>query len=493
MEHTNSPADNRRNSYWCHQCHREIQPLQTPDLTCPHCNGSFVEMIEAEDDPRAFENIAYGLGSHAGQPPTSSGPPHREPGQSPGFPAPDAVPDVLSQVLSQVFGMPTAGHSAPGPNEPTTIPGGFRVVYGSNIQPQQTSTSPSGQGDEPPRTSQTWGSPLDDGGHVFTASWSMGGPSSDQTSGDTNQQRPPVDFAAGDTLPNILAQLLNVMPGLTGNAMVGNPGDYVFGPRGLDDVITQLMEQQANMNRPRPASDEAISHLSKGKITSEELAESSECSICRDDYTPEDEVTRLPCKHFFHETCITHWLRTNGTCPICREPLEGETQSSSQDAPPSGSASGAAPSQSSGEGNQGDSSSQNAGTGGGFLSSLLFGSRNTNPPNGGTGEASQNSTTDTATNAAIGSGPTAPSTTTADQGSNNENVAPGVVPPLATLLRYLAAERDSHTASPSTTEANPTSNPTTSSGSQPSTSESRQTRSTHEEEDPIARMDDDVD
>ncbi|KAJ1643317.1 hypothetical protein IWQ61_010539, partial [Dispira simplex] len=450
--------------------------------------------IEAEDDPREFEDNAYGLGGHIGHPPASSGPPHRESGQLSGFPAPDAVPDVLGQMLSQVFGIATTGRSATGPNEPETIPGGFRVVYGNNVQSRQTSSSPPDQRDETPRISQTWGSPLGEGEHVFTASWSLGGPSSDQTPGDANQQRPPVDFAAGDTLPNILTQLLNVMPGLTGNAMVGNPGDYVFGPRGLDDVITQLMEQQANMNRPRPASDEAISQLSKGKITPEEMAESSECSICRDDYTPQDEVTRLPCKHFFHETCITHWLRTNGTCPICREPLEGETESSSQDAPPSGSASGAAPSQFTGEGNQDDSSSQNPGTAGGFLSSLLFGARNANPTAGDTGEAPQNSTTGTVTTAATGSDPNAPSTTsTSQEGANNGNVAPGVIPPLATLLRYLATERESHSTSSSTTRTNPTDNPTTPAGSQPSTSESRRTRSAQEEEDPISRMDDDVD
>jgi hypothetical protein len=37
-------------------------------------------------------------------------------------------------------------------------------------------------------------------------------------------------------------------PGLGGFGglfnMVGNPGDYVFGQGGLDDVITQMMEMQ---------------------------------------------------------------------------------------------------------------------------------------------------------------------------------------------------------------------------------------------------------
>lgn len=43
-------------------------------------------------------------------------------------------------------------------------------------------------------------------------------------------------------------------PGLGGFGglfnMVGNPGDYVFGQGGLDDVITQMMELQRYVPRP---------------------------------------------------------------------------------------------------------------------------------------------------------------------------------------------------------------------------------------------------
>lgn len=47
-------------------------------------------------------------------------------------------------------------------------------------------------------------------------------------------------------------------PGLGGFGglfnMVGNPGDYVFGQGGLDDVITQMMELQRYVPRPLPLS-----------------------------------------------------------------------------------------------------------------------------------------------------------------------------------------------------------------------------------------------
>jgi len=45
--------------------------------------------------------------------------------------------------------------------------------------------------------------------------------------------------------------------------------------------------------------------------------QNEECSICIDtDNTSEWSI--LPCGHKFHRECISKWLLTNQTCPICR-------------------------------------------------------------------------------------------------------------------------------------------------------------------------------
>lgn len=45
------------------------------------------------------------------------------------------------------------------------------------------------------------------------------------------------------------------------------------------------------------------------------------CPICMVDMNLEDEVMVMPCdnRHFFHKTCVTHWLETSQVCPICRD------------------------------------------------------------------------------------------------------------------------------------------------------------------------------
>jgi hypothetical protein len=46
----------------------------------------------------------------------------------------------------------------------------------------------------------------------------------------------------------------------------------------------------------------------------------SVCSICFEDLR-ENQIkkTLSRCKHMFHNRCINKWLRTNMTCPICRD------------------------------------------------------------------------------------------------------------------------------------------------------------------------------
>jgi hypothetical protein len=42
------------------------------------------------------------------------------------------------------------------------------------------------------------------------------------------------------------------------------------------------------------------------------------CSVCISPFVENDKVTKLPCLHGFHQSCIDKWLRTAHTCPNCR-------------------------------------------------------------------------------------------------------------------------------------------------------------------------------
>jgi E3 ubiquitin-protein ligase RNF115/126 len=49
-----------------------------------------------------------------------------------------------------------------------------------------------------------------------------------------------------------------------------------------------------------------------------------DCAVCKEQFKLETEdpdeqvVVSLPCQHIFHEGCILPWLKSSGTCPVCR-------------------------------------------------------------------------------------------------------------------------------------------------------------------------------
>ncbi|ORX71190.1 hypothetical protein DL89DRAFT_221739 [Linderina pennispora] len=92
----------------------------------------------------------------------------------------------------------------------------------------------------------------------------------------------------------------------------------------LDNIITQLMEEaSANATGPPPASREFIRRLPVLKASDTNQS----CTICNDEFAEDCELTRLPCKHYFHRECIKPWLELHNTCPMCRHELPSDDPS----------------------------------------------------------------------------------------------------------------------------------------------------------------------
>ena len=160
----------------------------------------------------------------------------------------------------------------------------------------------------------------------------FGGPPMVPGSHDGDNPYPGMPPALG----GLLASLLNPV-----NA---RSGDAVYTQEALDNIVSQLMEQNTS-NAPGPATDDAINALPKKKLDEKMLGPEGkgECSVCMDDVTVGDEVVQLPCSHWFHQQCASIWLKEHNTCPICRKAIDG---SSSEGASTAGSSRGQSQSQS---------------------------------------------------------------------------------------------------------------------------------------------------
>lgn len=60
------------------------------------------------------------------------------------------------------------------------------------------------------------------------------------------------------------------------------------------------------------------------EITSHLLSQiDRKCSICQEDYEPDDEMGKLECGHNYHIHCIKQWLAQKNTCPVCKKTAAG--------------------------------------------------------------------------------------------------------------------------------------------------------------------------
>jgi len=46
-----------------------------------------------------------------------------------------------------------------------------------------------------------------------------------------------------------------------------------------------------------------------------------ECHICLMDYKMKETIVYLPCTHFYHEKCITVWMKNSNLCPVCMKEI----------------------------------------------------------------------------------------------------------------------------------------------------------------------------
>jgi hypothetical protein len=47
-----------------------------------------------------------------------------------------------------------------------------------------------------------------------------------------------------------------------------------------------------------------------------------ECSICMCQYESCQEIYKLSCRHIYHKECLSRWVNTRASCPLCRLPIE---------------------------------------------------------------------------------------------------------------------------------------------------------------------------
>jgi hypothetical protein len=57
--------------------------------------------------------------------------------------------------------------------------------------------------------------------------------------------------------------------------------------------------------------------------------EEAQCSICLSEYDEGDHLVCLPCRHVYHEECVSSWTSNHTRCPLCNFDLESVADTAS--------------------------------------------------------------------------------------------------------------------------------------------------------------------
>uniref|UniRef100_A0A0E0MJH4 RING-type domain-containing protein n=1 Tax=Oryza punctata TaxID=4537 RepID=A0A0E0MJH4_ORYPU len=53
-------------------------------------------------------------------------------------------------------------------------------------------------------------------------------------------------------------------------------------------------------------------------------AREKECGVCLEGFEEGDKLRKMPCEHYFHESCVFKWLQVSRLCPYCRFAMPAE-------------------------------------------------------------------------------------------------------------------------------------------------------------------------
>ncbi|KAJ8758554.1 hypothetical protein K2173_000275 [Erythroxylum novogranatense] len=99
-------------------------------------------------------------------------------------------------------------------------------------------------------------------------------------------------------------------------------------PPSMEDtiILEEMFAGEPRDQYPTGASSTALERLKTQRFCfdSDAGTEGETCVVCLEELSGGAFLTRMPCSHTFHESCIFEWLKNANSCPLCRCELEDD-------------------------------------------------------------------------------------------------------------------------------------------------------------------------
>lgn len=83
----------------------------------------------------------------------------------------------------------------------------------------------------------------------------------------------------------------------------------------------QLSKSYARFDASLRSAEQRLPSTSIAAVLRAPSSSGEQCGICLSSLASDDKCAQLPCKHWYHMDCVSCWLHSSATCPICRRDL----------------------------------------------------------------------------------------------------------------------------------------------------------------------------
>uniref|UniRef100_A0A0N5A1L8 RING-type E3 ubiquitin transferase n=1 Tax=Parastrongyloides trichosuri TaxID=131310 RepID=A0A0N5A1L8_PARTI len=97
-----------------------------------------------------------------------------------------------------------------------------------------------------------------------------------------------------------------------------SPNEHAF--EGILRMVENI-DEVAHARRNRLTEAE-IARIPIVQVSEEQIINESQCTVCMDIFIDKDSVYKLACNHIFHKQCLTPWVQTHRSCPVCRQEIK---------------------------------------------------------------------------------------------------------------------------------------------------------------------------
>lgn len=102
----------------------------------------------------------------------------------------------------------------------------------------------------------------------------------------------------------------------------GHPDGENHGTPGVSEVAKEQWDRYQHKEAPKADKEGYGSVVADGEAKKAPVEDLPHCSICLGEYENGEELVKLPCKHIFHDECISSWCANHVRCPLCNFVLE---------------------------------------------------------------------------------------------------------------------------------------------------------------------------